>query len=243
MKSFLRIAVLLASAVSVRAEEAGTTAVHGQVTDPSGAAVGSADVRIAGPSGKASARTDAEGRYRVAGLAPGTYAVAVTKDGFAPYETRPLKLAPGRDEAVDVRLALAPVEETVTVEEKPPAVSLQPDENAGAIVIKGEDLDALPDDPDEMMEALQTLAGPAAGPNGGQVFIDGFTGGRIPPKSSIREIRLNANPYSAEFDRLGYGRIEIFTKPGTDKLRGDTSFRFNDDVLNTRNPFSDNKQP
>ena len=144
---------------------------------------------------------------------------------------------------LDVQLALAPVEETVTVKAPQPALGLEPTNNAGAIVIKGEDLDALPDDPDEMADALQALAGPAAGPNGGQVFIDGFTGGRMPPKSSIREIRINANPFSAEYDRLGFGRIEIFTKPGTDKFRGETSYRFNDDSLNTRNPFAPNKPP
>ena len=66
----------------------------------------------------------------------------------------------------------------------------------------------------------QALAGPAAGPNGGQIYIDGFTGGQIPPKSSIREIRVNQNPFSAEFDRIGYGRIEILTKPGSDKFSG-----------------------
>ena len=52
------------------------------------------------------------------------------------------------------------------------------------------------------------------GPNGGQLYIDGFTAGQLPPKSSIREIRINQNPFSAEYDKLGYGRIEIFTKPG-----------------------------
>src|SRR5207247_2153522 len=89
----------------------------------------------------------------------------------------------------------------------------------------------------------QALAGPAAGPNGGQIFIDGFTGGRLPPKAAIREIRLNANPFSAEYDRPGFGRIEIFTKPGSDRLRGDTNFRFNDDALNSRNPFAPNRAP
>jgi hypothetical protein len=129
------------------------------------------------------------------------------------------------------------------VKETTPVLSLEPENNAGAIIIKGQDLDALPDDPDEMVEALQALAGPAAGPNGGQIFVDGFTGGRIPPKSSIREIRINANPFSAEYDRLGFGRIEILTKAGTDQLRAETSFRFNDDGLNTRNPFAPNKPP
>ena len=118
-------------------------------------------------------------------------------------------------------------------------LSTEPENNAGAVVLKGDDLDALPDDPDDLAAALQALAGPSAGPNGGQIFVDGFTGGRLPPRASIREIRINSNPFSAEYDRLGFGRIEILTRPGTDRYRGQVSFNFNDDALNSRNPFAD----
>ncbi len=90
---------------------------------------------------------------------------------------------------------------------------------------------------------MQALAGPAAGPNGGQIYIDGFTGGRLPPLSSIREIRINSNPYSAEYDRPGFGRIEILTKPGTDRFRGQASFGFNNQALNSRNPFAPTRPP
>src|SRR5436190_706655 len=84
--------------------------------------------------------------------------------------------------------------------------------SADAKVLKEKDLEALTDDPDELEAALQALAGPSSGPNGGQIYIDGFTGGRLPPKEAIREIRINQNPFSAEYDRLGFGRIEILTK-------------------------------
>ena len=87
------------------------------------------------------------------------------------------------------------------------------------------------------------LAGPSAGPSGGQVFIDGFSGGQLPPKSSIREIRVNQNPFSAEYDRLGYGRIEIFTKPGTDHLHGQIMAGFSDNEFNARNPFVETRPP
>ena len=99
-------------------------------------------------------------------------------------------------------------------------MSVDPSSNVGALVLKNEDLDALPDDPDDLQADLQALAGPAAGPNGAQFFVDGFSGGQLPPKSSIREIRINSNPFSAEFDRPGFGRIEILTKPGTDTFHG-----------------------
>ena len=102
---------------------------------------------------------------------------------------------------------------------------------------KGKDLEALSDDPDELQSELQALAGPSAGPNGGQIYIDGFTGGQLPPKASIREIRVNQNPFSAEYDKLGYGRIEVFTKPGTDKLHGQFYMSGNSSAFNARNPF------
>jgi hypothetical protein len=242
MKSSL-IAVLLLSAGSAIAEEPAAATLAGRVTDQSGALVAGASVRAALGSGGKTTATDAGGAYILGGLLPGTYTVTVTKDGFSDYTAGSVRLLAGRTTILDVSLAVAPVSETVTVKESTPALSLEPENNAGAIIIKGQDLDSLPDDPDDMVEALQALAGPAAGPNGGQIFVDSFTGGRIPPKASIREIRINANPFSAEYDRLGFGRIEIFTKPGTDQLRAESSFRFNDDTLNTRNPFAPNKPP
>ncbi len=116
-------------------------------------------------------------------------------------------------------------------------VDTSADNNASAMVIKGKDLDALSDDPDELQSELSALAGPSAGPNGGQIYIDGFTGGQLPPKSSIREIRINQNPFSAQYDKLGYGRIEILTKPGTDKFHGMFMMNGNDSAFNSLNPF------
>ncbi len=101
-----------------------------------------------------------------------------------------------------------------------PGVSVDPDSNVSAVVLTGKDLDALSDDPDELSNELTALAGPAAGPSGGQIYIDGFTGGQLPPKSAIRAIIINQNPFSAQYDTPGYGRVEILTKPGTDKLHG-----------------------
>jgi hypothetical protein len=237
----LLVAGLLLAANTLAAQEAG---VQGHVTDPSGSAV--VDARIAVRSGgktRGTTHTDSGGAYALQGLPPGTYTLAVSKDGFAPHEDATVVVAAGRMTTQDVALEVARHEESVTVQSEAPALDLAPENNAGALVIKGTDLDALPDDPDELQDALQALAGSAAGPNGGQLFIDGFSGGRLPPKSSIREIRINANPFSAEYDKLGYGRIEIFTKAGSDHFRAETQFRFNNQGLNAQNPFADNKPP
>src|SRR4029077_1083851 len=118
-----------------------------------------------------------------------------------------------------------------------------PSSNASALILRDEDLQALSDDPEDLQSDLQALAGPSAGTNGGSIFIDGFGGGELPPKESIREIRINQNPFSPEYDKLGYGKIEIFTKPGYDKYRGTAQWNFADDFWNTRNPYSPTKAP
>ena len=216
-----------------------TGSIGGRVTDKTGGTIAGARVEVTGPSRK-TATTDASGAYRIVGLTPGTYAVVFTKPKFAPFTQADVVVTAGDLTTLDPTLELARLEETTTVEGERP-LGLNPEESASALVLRGEDLDALPDDPDELAEALRALAGPAAGPSGGQMFIDGFSRGRLPPKASIREIRLNMNPFSAEYDRLGFGRIEIFTKPGSDRLRGNTSFEFMDESLNSRNPFAPNR--
>src|SRR6266700_1089119 len=126
-------------------------------------------------------------------------------------------------------------EQKVEVTDSSTKVDVDPSNNAGTVVMKGKDLEALSDDPDELQSDLLALAGPAAGPNGGQIYIDGFTGGTLPPKASIREIRINSNPFSAQYDRVGFGRIEILTKPGSDKFHSQASLNSNNAVFNGKN--------
>src|SRR5205807_4720622 len=141
------------------------------------------------------------------------------------------------NQVLNLQLKVAATAQQVTVRENAgPAVSADPSNSASALVLRGDDLQALSDDPDDLAADLQALAGPAAGPNGGAIYIDGFSGGQLPPKDSIREIRINQNPFSPEYDKLGYGRIEIFTKPGADKFHTTAFYNFGDDSWNSRNP-------
>ncbi len=235
---FLLFGILLAVSSVFAQPTSGT--VHGVVTDNSGAVVPAATVTLTGNGAEKSAQTQADGSYVFSGLAPGQYTVRMTYPGFTPFE-KAVAVSAGVVQ-VPIQLALSTEKQQVTVEAEPgPTVSVEPDNNATALVLKGDDLESLPDDPDDLSDALQALAGPGAGPNGGSIYIDGFTGGEIPPKESIREIRINQNPFSAEYDKLGFGRIEILTKPGTDKLRGNIRFNDSDSAFNSRNPFASNK--
>jgi hypothetical protein len=222
--------------------QTGATTIRGKVADPSGALIPGATITISNGKGQtvASTTADAGGSYEVHTTAPGTFTVTATFNGFAPFVSQGIVIAGGQIKRVDITMAIETTQQTVTVSDETPTVTVDPDNNGDAMVIKGAALDALSDDPDELSDELSALAGPSAGPNGGQIYIDGFTGGQLPPKSSIREIRVNQNPYSAEYDKLGFGRIEILTKPGTDHLHGQFMAMGNDSALNTNSPFTRN---
>src|SRR6516165_1703364 len=237
-RMILALVAALWCAAPVLAQSTGT--VHGTLTDPSGAAVANATVIAVTPDGQAkTVTTNRTGAYEVSGLAPGNYTLTVSAPGFADFAKDDVNVAAGQSQLLNIQLSIAVEKEKVNVTDQggAPTVSTDPSANAGAIILRGQDLDALPDDPDELQTDLEALAGPSAGPNGGQMYIDGFTAGQLPPKSSIREIRINQNPFSAEYDQLGYGRIEIFTKPGTDQFHGQFMIHGTGDALNARNPF------
>ena len=216
-----------------------TGGLHGKVTDPSGAVVQSATVTATSADGKqTTAISNAQGNYELKGLTPGQYTVTISAKGFT-LDTEPsVTVSAGAPQQFDIALQIAVEKEQIQVQANPNTVDTSSENNASALVIKGKELEALSDDPDELQSELEALAGPAAGPSGGQMYIDGFTAGQLPPKASIREIRVNQNPFSAEYDKLGYGRIEIFTKPGMDKYHGQFFVIGNDESFNAPNPFA-----
>ncbi len=239
----IALAICMASVAAAHSQtpaSVATATLHGHIADPTGALIPGAKISILNATGieVATATSDASGVYTVSGLPPGSYMVKATVEGFAPFVSQAIPLAAGQVKRVDISMAIGSEEQSVVVTDESTTVNLESSGNANAVVLKDKDLDALSDDPDELENELMALAGPSAGPNGGQIYIDGFSGGQLPPKSAIREIRINQNPFSAEFDRLGYGRIEILTKPGSDKLHGRFFIQGNDKSFNTGNPFT-----
>jgi hypothetical protein len=237
------VVILLAAAllVATAAGQTGTGTIRGTMTDDSGAIIPAANVTLTGKGVSKTAQTQADGTYVFQGLPPGQYTVKVTFPGFQAVNKQ-VNVAAGGNTVVPIQMVVQAEKQEITVaDQATTTVSVEPDNNATALVLRGEDLAALPDDPDDLSDALQALAGPGAGPNGGSIYIDGFSGGQLPPKESIREIRINQNPFSAEYDKLGFGRIEILTKPGSDKIRGSVGFNDSDGIFNSRNPISTNK--
>jgi hypothetical protein len=209
-----------------------TPSLHGTVTDPSGALVPGALIQLRGPGAEQRSTSDDKGQYSFATLQPGKYTVRIIAKGFSVGTKQGYEIT--SPQTLDIQLTIEAESQVVNVEETAGQVTTDPGSNGDALVLHAKELEALSDDPDELAQQLQAMAGPASGPNGGQIYIDGFTGGQLPPKSSIREIRVNSNPYAPEFDRPGFGRIEILTKPGTDTIRGQVYFSFNNQDFNSR---------
>ena len=233
---------LIVLAVAVCMAQAQTVSLSGRVLDESGAFVPGAQIVVSGEGGfRRAAVSSADGAYSISAGAPGTYSISATApslslNGFA------IVLKPGPN-AIDLRLRIVATTTQVSVADTADTVSTDANSNATATVLQGQDLDALSDDPDDLQADLEALAGPAAGPGGNAFFVDGFSGGELPAKESIREVRINQNPFSPEYDKMGLGRIEIFTKPGTDKFHGTIGYNLGTDWWNSRNPYAEQKAP
>jgi len=242
LRRSLGISLILAVSALFSFPQQGRATLRGVITDELGAAIVGATVTLTDANGQArTAQTNGDGVYLFSALAPGKYTVRAAAKGFAKSQDADVDITMGQRQSLDITLKVTIEEQKVTIAAETP-LSTEATNNANQTVITGKDLDALPDDPDELAAALQALAGPAMGPNGGQIFVDGFSGGTLPSKSSIREIRINQNPFAAENDQPS-GRIDVLTRPGTDKFRGSSFLNFNDESLNSRNPFATNRPP
>ena len=221
-----------------------TASLHGTVTDTTGAVVPNATITVTDGSGVAqSAFSDRNGNYSFPQLAPSTNALHASAPDLALPEPISVTVS-GRPQVINVTLKVQVAKQNITVEdESGPTVSAENSSNASSIVLQGKDLESLGDSQEDLAADLQALAGPSAGPSGGALYVDGFCGGELPTKESIREVKINQNPFSPEYDKLGYGRIEITTKAGAEQYHGLTYFNFGDSVWNSRDPYSQEKAP
>lgn len=221
--------------------------VQGRVTDPSGGVVPRATVQVLGQSSKAArvARSNGEGTFRISGLAPGRYTVTVSAQGFTTAGAS-FELAAGRTLTLNIHVTIAQQQQQVNVQGDAPRIEIAPENNASAVSVSGNNLNALANDPDEFENQITALAGPSVGAAPAKIYINGLTGGDIPPKSAIQEIRTNVNPFSPENNELGYGRVDILTRPGNTAFHGDASAEYNDSRMNSLSPFlaaSEHKPP
>lgn len=237
---FAFVSVFLIATISLSAQVPDDP-ITGVVTDQTGAVVPGATVSLAANDGTSeTAVSDGQGRYKFRNISPGEYKITAWAAGFSVTDAVSVTAAKGRTVVQNFQLQIAITRQEVQVQASG-SVDTEPTNNASALTISDSALESLADDPDELSQDLQALAGPSVGPDGGEIFVDGFSGARLPPKSAIREVRVNQNPFSSEYERPGFGRVEIFTKPGSGAFHGEARFNFNDSAFNSMNPFATDK--
>ncbi len=204
------------------------------VLDQTGAAIVGAAVSAAlPPAAPVIATTNERGEALLQALAPGRYLLRVDSPGFDAFELPDVNVRRGRQERREVELRIAAhVEEVDVTRDKTDEVL----NDSFSTALTQEQIDALPDDEEEMAAQLEQMAGPGA-----VLRVNGFSGGRLPPKSQIAEIRFRFDPYSAENHEAGFPRVDIRTRPGNGNWRNTASFTFRDESLNARNSFAPEK--
>ncbi|MEI9980000.1 MAG: carboxypeptidase-like regulatory domain-containing protein [Edaphobacter sp.] len=223
-----------------------TGVVRGSILDATGAVIPGASVTATGADNwPRSIVSGADGTYVLRGLPTGEYIVRAASPGFMQPRAAHVHVS-SNSVMLNITLQVAGQQETVTVEGNDRiAIGTDPGQNASATHVTAKGLDSLSNDPDDFVTDIQTLAGPSAGLEGAQVYIDGLTAGDavLPDKAAVQEIRINQNPFAPEFDSMGLGRVELLTKAGADAYHATAFFNYGDALFNSRNPYAPEKPP
>ena len=208
------------------------------VKDPSGALINKAQVQLL-RNGKteATAQTNQRGEARFNKVVPGRYQVHIEAAGFKAQDLNDLDLSASSNRK-EISLEIDPIKVDVNVSDEAQVRNTNPNGPSFSNVLTADQIAQLPDDPDEFENAINQLAGPGA-----QIRVNGFRGGKLPPKSQIREIRFRLNPYAAENHDAGFGLVDITTKPGVNDWHGSFNFGFRDESLNARQVFAPFRGP
>lgn len=243
--------MLIAATWAGVAAQTSTSVLEGAVRDSSGGVIAAATVILRAPDTN-QVRTlvaDAEGLFRAADLAIGTYEVRVTFPGFAPYQHAGVVLALGHTVHLDVVLDPAGAAETVAVSAQPPALDVR--QTAVTTTLDTERVEELPVRSRNYLEFVLLAPGVAASQPGGRSAASalpdsGFSFAGLRPRSNmltidgldnndefsgssrtelsleiVREFQVVTSGWSAETGGASGGAINVVTKSGTNTLHGD----------------------
>jgi hypothetical protein len=222
MRLFVVLGLLALSATTAAAQDRRLSV---RVEDPSGATIPNAQIIVlAGSDVVTEQNADGRGLATIAVGARQQLTLIVTAEGFATTEvdvTIPPRVT---THPVTVALPIATIAADVMV-------SATQEETGGSTeTLSQAEIDQLPDDPDELQRVLEEIAGPGA-----TIRVDGFTGGRLPTRDQIARIVVRRDAYSSEFHQVGQGRVEIATRPGVDRWRGNAGLNVRPSGLSATN--------
>jgi hypothetical protein len=221
------LALLVASPSFAQQNAATQTQLRLVVVDQTGAGIPAASVTVKPATGEPIVfQSDDHGVAISPALTPGALTVQVEFPGFNQFQA-PLTLKRGANsETVTLEIEGFKAEVEVSQASAPEA-----SKSTSTTTLSQEEIDALPDDPEELAEALAAMAGPG----GATFFMNGFQGGRLPNRDQIRSIRFRQNNYAADNHDAGRAQIEIVTRPNA-TWGGNGSATFGGDAFNARQP-------
>jgi hypothetical protein len=235
------LACVLLAAAPARAQAPREAGLRLIVSDQSGAVIINALVTVQPvdpPGASIQAATNDHGEAVFTTLAPGRYTVRAEFPGFEAKQLDDVRVRAGAPTRREMKLNIAKIAEDVVVGQDPRDRALDPRGNSFGSVLTRAQIEALPDDPDDMEAALKDMAGPGA-----TIRIDGFRGGKLPPKSQIQSIRFRRDLFAAENHGGGMLFVDISTRPGGGPLHGSLDFTFRDESMNARNAFAPRQSP
>ena len=242
--SWLLLAVSLVSArVHGAQSRTQSQAVTGVAVDPTGAVLPNASVVLRSAGGQTrDTSTDATGVFRFDNVPPGRYDVLVTFEGFQPTSVR-VTVGSRAPSPVRITLPLAAVTQEVTVSNEAVEVNTSATTNADAVSVDQAMLESLPVFDQDLIGTVSRFLDLGALGNGGvTIVVNGMEVSALRVSASaVQQIKINQDPYSAEYGRPGRGRIEILTKPGTPQYHGEANLLFRDAALDATNAFATTK--
>jgi Carboxypeptidase regulatory-like domain/TonB dependent receptor len=225
--------------------QAARLSIRGTVSDSTGASVPGAPLHLESAQHQplAETQTDAQGNFTLLNLPPGDLTVVIPAYLGLAAKILPLHLTSSIAN-LQIALPLDSVAQQVSVAPDQ-ALSTDPSANQDTVTVSGETLRKLPVFDQDYIAAMTVfLDASSLTSNGATILVDGVemkTAGVS--ASAIQEVRVNNDPYSAEFNRPGRGRLEIITKPGSAQFHGEANFLFRDALFNARNYFATTRPP
>lgn len=210
------------------------------VVDQTGAVIPNATVTITSPDNPTAkiepVKTNEKGVATIGGLAAGRYVIQAEFPGFETHQLKDIRLKAGDNKHVVV-LQIQGLQDSVTVARDKQEIASDRKATFGTALTR-EQIDALSDDPDEMAQQLQDMAGGNA-----VIRVDSFEGGRLPPKSTIKAVHITRDAFAAENHYAGGIFIDIVTQPGLGPLRTNMNFRLRDGSFSGKPPATISTAP
>ena len=238
--------LLFATATFASAQSPSSVAVTGIVQDQTGAVLAAATVELVNAAGAVVQTTSADdaGLFRLERVVPGRYELRARYEGFKPAAAT-LRVGTRTPAAQRLVLGLADLTQEITVSNAAAEVAATSGSNVDAITIDQNMLESLPVFDNDFVATLsQFLDAGSIGTGGVTIVVNGMEVSALNVSASaMQQIRINRDPYSAEYSRPGRGRVEILTKPGTQDYHGEGTLILRDAHVNARNPFAATRPP